>query len=92
MRSKQEVQHEASHSTDPNPSVRQSWRRLATQRRIEPSEFPSGTRFLALSDVDRLTTATSEAVETVSKIVSQIISLLLNVYCKYVKIHDDDVL
>src|SRR6516225_1178319 len=23
----------------PNPSVRPSWRRLATQRRIEPSEF-----------------------------------------------------
>jgi len=26
-------------SKDPNPSVRPSWRRLATQRRTEPSEF-----------------------------------------------------
>src|SRR6516162_7044459 len=46
-------------ATSPNPSVRPSWRRLATQRRIEPSEFS----ILALSDPDRLTTATLEAVE-----------------------------
>jgi hypothetical protein len=44
----------------PNPSVRPSWRRLATQRRTEPSEF---SIFWQLSAPDRLTTATWEAVE-----------------------------
>ena len=47
----------------PNPSVRPSRRRKATQRRIEPSEVPSETRFLALSNAEGLTTATLETVE-----------------------------
>jgi len=47
----------------PNPSVRPSRRRMATQRRIEPSEVPSETRFLALSNAEGLTTATLETVE-----------------------------